>query len=241
METIIFNGKNHSGAYDLNLLCNQGKVYIMDNHLAASWCWLQKVDVNKQYNFLHIDRHYDLLNSQLDWWIEALENQNIDITNLTIEELISLRYSHENMPTNDTYPIFRWDNYITILDRIFPNLLALNTFATHKDGDAIEEIEISEIDAWDLQENLSYWVNDTDQKWIVNLDIDYFFTNYDGDRYFQLFSDEFVIRIAREIRKSMKNIEVLTIALSPEMCGNWANSERIAKLVVRELGIEWQI
>jgi hypothetical protein len=30
---------------ELNFLFNQGKFYIMDNHLAATWCWLQKISV----------------------------------------------------------------------------------------------------------------------------------------------------------------------------------------------------
>lgn len=38
--------KNHelktSGCYNMNFLFNNGKFYIMDNHLAAAWCWLQK-------------------------------------------------------------------------------------------------------------------------------------------------------------------------------------------------------
>ena len=39
--------KNHelktSGCYNMNFLFNNGKFYIMDNHLAAAWCWLQKI------------------------------------------------------------------------------------------------------------------------------------------------------------------------------------------------------
>lgn len=43
--------KNHelktSGCYNMNFLFNNGKFYIMDNHLAAAWCWLQKIDIQK--------------------------------------------------------------------------------------------------------------------------------------------------------------------------------------------------
>ena len=57
--------KNHelktSGCYNMNFLFNNGKFYIMDNHLAAAWCWLQKIDTSKRYGLFHIDRHYDLL------------------------------------------------------------------------------------------------------------------------------------------------------------------------------------
>lgn len=32
----------------------------MDNHLAAAWCWVQKIDQSKRYGLFHINRHYDL-------------------------------------------------------------------------------------------------------------------------------------------------------------------------------------
>ena len=35
-------------------------IYIMDNHLAAAWCWMQECNPNEEYNFMHIDQHSDL-------------------------------------------------------------------------------------------------------------------------------------------------------------------------------------
>lgn len=53
--------KNHelktSGCYNMNFLFNNGKFYIMDNHLAAAWCWLQKIDTSKRYGLFHCGRH----------------------------------------------------------------------------------------------------------------------------------------------------------------------------------------
>lgn len=244
MHIIPFKGKNLSGTYDLNLLFNNDDVYIMDNHLAASWCWLQKINLKSKYNLLHIDRHYDVMNSHIDVWLKELKNQNIQLPNITIDRLTSLTYHLQDRPTNDKFPLFRWDNYLTIFYRLYPNLIDTNMFATHKDGDKISEIKFNEIDAWELQESLSYWLNKTNKlKWIVNIDIDYFFTNYhnDEDYYMQLYSNDFVIRIAEEISKSTDNIEVLTIALSPEMCGGWKESEKVAKLITDHLSIKWPI
>jgi UPF0489 domain len=236
MHIIPFRGRNHSGTYDLNLLWNSNKAYVMDNHLAASWCWLQKINISEQYNFLHIDRHYDLLNSQTDWWIEALTNQHINLQNISVPDLSALRYSPHSMPS-ESFPIFRWDNYLTIFNRLYPDLIGSTIFATHKDGDTIEELDINEQDSWTLQENLAYWLeNGNTQKWIVNLDIDYFFTNYE-EHYYQLYTDEFVIKIADELRQAQKHIEVITIALSPEMCGGWENAERVARIITEHLNI----
>jgi hypothetical protein len=239
MHLIPFKGRNSSTHYNLNLLFQNGKTYIMDNHLAASWCWLQKIDLEKQYNLLHIDRHYDLLQSQIDWWIEALQEQNIDLKTISISNLIAIQYRHKEMPTADSFPLFRWDNYLTILHRLYPNLIASATFATHKDGDIIEELEFSEPDIYELQENLSYWINSNNKnKWIVNLDIDYFFTDY-NEVHFQFLTDEYVLKIAEEIKESWRNIEVLTIALSPELCGGWDSAVRVARLITEYLETPW--
>lgn len=239
MHLIPFKGRNTSTYYNLNLLFQNEKTFIMDNHLAASWCWLQKIDVEKQYNLLHIDRHYDLLESQIDWWIEALHEQNIDLKTISITDLLALQYSHAEMPTSDSFPLFRWDNYLTIFNRLFPNLIASATFATHKDGDTLEELEMFEPKIYELQEDLSYWINgDNKDKWIVNLDIDYFFTDYQ-ERHFQFLTDEYVLKIAEELKKSWANIDVLTIALSPELCGGWDNAMRVAKLITGHLEIQW--
>ena len=48
---------------NLNFVYKYKNIYIMDNHLAAGWAWLQELDIDKSYNFFHIDRHADLLNN----------------------------------------------------------------------------------------------------------------------------------------------------------------------------------
>lgn len=240
MDIIPFKGKNTSTHYNLNLLFNEGKTYIMDNHLAASWCWMQKLNPAQQYNLFHIDRHYDLLNSQTDWWIQELQRQNFDFTTISISDLLAIKYSSPDFPT-EKFPLFRWDNYLTILNRIYPNLIGSASFATHKDGDTTDELEIHEHEIYELPENLAYWLNDNNRlKWIVNIDIDYFFTDRD-EKHFQFLTDEYVLSIADEIKKAWNNIEVLTIALSPELCGGWDNSLRIARIITNHLQINFDI
>jgi hypothetical protein len=39
----------------------------------------------------------------------------------------------------------------------------------------------------------------------------------------------------------MGNIEVLTIALSPELCGGWDNSLRVARLIIDHLQINFDL
>lgn len=240
MDIIPFKGKNTSTHCNLNLLVNEGKTYIMDNHLAASWCWMQILDPTKQYNLFHIDRHYDLLNSQTDWWIKELQSQNFDFTTISITDLLEIKYSSPHF-TTEKFPLFRWDNYLTILNRIYPNLIGSASFATHKDGDTIDELEMHEYEIYELSENLAYWLSNNERmKWIVNIDIDYFFTDRNG-KYFQFLTDEYVLSIADELKKAWSNIEVLTIALSPELCGGWDNSLRVARILTKHLQLNFDV
>lgn len=239
MHVIPFKGRNQSAHYDLNLLLNNNKVYVMDNHLAAIWCWLQKISQTESYNFFHIDRHYDLLESQMEWWYETLVEQGVDLSAISVEELRALRYSPKNGPTKDKFPIFRCDNYLSLFYRLYPELINLSYFATHEDGDKFDDIELTEKTIYELPDNIAYWINQHDtKKWIVNIDIDYFFTDFDEHPY-QFLTDEYVSKLGQEINKCIDNIEVITIALSPEWCGGWDNAIRVSRILVNQLNIPW--
>lgn len=66
--------------------------------------------------------------------------------------------------------------------------------------------------------------------WIVNLDLDVFYT---ADSHKQLFSDDYIRRIAELLQDNISRIAVLTIALSPEclggdsLGGKWDNGFRM--------------
>ena len=61
-------------------------------------------------------------------------------------------------------------------------------------------------------------------------DLDYFFSSKDSDDY-QLLTDEYIRNICKEIENSLNNIDVVTIALSPEFCGDWEYSFRIMDII----------
>lgn len=235
MENLIVNQQREDVVYALNELYNDDKIYIMDNHLAASWCWSQKIDFQAEYNFFHIDRHYDLLNGSTNYWVEQLQEQNFDFINATIEEYTEASYESSFKPYKTK--IFRYDNYITIFNQCFPDLLQKKYFATHEDGTLPEQwqLDMYEPQFYDLHTNLAYWINDAEKKWILNIDIDYFFSdNSDGARY-QIFTDEYIANVGVEISKCIDNIEVLTIALSPSFCSGIENSKRVAKLLLKAI------
>lgn len=197
-----------------NVLWNEGPVYVMDNHRLALWCWFQKIDKTKRYNLIHIDAHPDMSESALKYFKH-------DLWAMSLEEYREAWQKDINMP------LFRWDNYIEVFLRKYPELVGKTVSATHHLGSSKELSE--EVRAYDLVKYLNgvfsgeRYVNEL--PWIVNLDLDYFFSA--APEKIQLFGDEFIEGVHHAIRLGLANgmIEVLTISLSPECCGSWEKAE----------------
>lgn len=72
-------------------------------------------------------------------------------------------------------------------------------------------------------------------QWILNLDIDYFFTDDRKGAGYQFLTDQYVLNLCREIERALDRIDAVTIALSPDFCGDgrqgWQNSLRIVSLI----------
>lgn len=210
--------KGPSAAYEDNVLCQDGIVYIMDNHRLALWCWFQKMQKDKRYNLLHIDAHPDMSESGISHFHHDLWTMNLDDYRTTIQPDINI-------------PLFRWDNYLEIFIQKYPDLVGQTFSATHHLGSnkALSE----DIRPYDLAKFMKAvfeghrFVNEL--PWIVNLDLDYFFTA--APEKFEFFSNEVVEAISESIQTGLKNgmIEILTISLSPECCGSWNKAEMMLK------------
>lgn len=173
-KNLLNLGRNLSYALNLNLVVNQGKAFIMDNHLAAAWCWLNIIDNQKQYNLFHIDRHYDLLPGMYKILIKNLKETNTLIQNISIEDLTKHKFEHNGQK----YQSFQWDNYFWILSNLYPNLFAKAYFCTHKEDESRWNVKYTNKEIWDLPQNLSYTIKqhskENNCKWILNLDADFF-------------------------------------------------------------------
>lgn len=243
-----FNGntKTESGTYNANLLYKKDKFYIMDNHLSATWCWLQEIDTKRKYNYFHIDRHYDLLDTMPNLR-QYLDEHKIDLKYLSFEEYLALpNKTMMNRPTTGTpYPLFQFDNYLPHFFRAYPNVIDKTYFATHKDGTTVKDIPLNyQPEIYDVFENINYWLNDKyinegSTGWIFNLDIDYFFQGQ--NREFQFLTDEYILNICKEIEKSLRHIKVITIAMSPEFCDGWEKSYRVTKLIADYFSLDFSL
>lgn len=204
-------------------------IYVMDNHLAAAWCWMQKCNKSERYNFIHIDRHSDLAGKGDFEVIAHLRNDQC----ITIDEYTSLTYD-TGMRT--PFPSFQWDNYIRACLKLFPEWFNTNLIYTQDDNSHNEswgypvlqyqEREPSFVRSGITQfieERTAFWGTSSQDEemenrpWIVNLDLD-FFWDRDG---IKVFDDEFIRDLAVRIQRAMPNIHVLTIALSPECIRGW--------------------
>lgn len=223
-----------SGCSNVNFLFNEDKFYIMDNHLCAIWCWEQKITPGLRYGLFHIDRHYDLLNNLTSKFLE--ENRE-SISGHKFEDFLSVV----------AYNKIRYDNYIDSFCRLHPNLIQKVYYATHQDGTdekrtSLEAISKYEPSLWDLPTNIDYWINSENNqqidRWILNIDIDFFFqkiTDEDTDN--QFLTNKYISGLCEGIKKSLPYIDVITIALSPEFCNGWGNAFHVLKHINENLNI----
>ena len=221
-----------SGYINLNGLWRDGNVFVMDNHRAAAWCWLQTCDRNKHYSFLHIDQHSDLL---LDSCKGAWATYKIAIDNpqLSLDEYLELRHSDRGALA------FRWDNYIRPIHGLLPDWFESAYFAYTQEFDIDDNDRRSasgeymgflgkaiRLTSIDLLELLKRIPKKTSNKWIINVDIDYFFANDIMAKGYS-YLDEF----AELLNACLPQAQVLTIALSPSCCNGKSISEGWKKAI----------
>jgi len=220
---------------NVNFLYNENKIYIMDNHLAASWCWLQKVNITDSYYYLHIDRHYDLLGSN-EIIQSHLIDRNIKLNELSFNDYLDLKQLTNN---NHTFKLFRWDNYVLNLHYAYPNLFSDTYFATHKDGNSDDSFVTTEVDFLELISEIDYWIEERQDKgWILNLDLDYFYGHI-NDKKIQIIDDQYIEQLAVNIKKILSKVKVFTICLSPECCGGWKNAIDKAEIICKVLNLDF--
>lgn len=199
-----------------NVLWREGNIFVMDNHRLALWCWFQELEKDKRYNLIHIDAHPDLSESALNFFDQDLWTIGLDEYRTTWQQDVNL-------------PLFRWDNYLEVILKNYPEMIGVTLSATHQLGSTKSLSD--EIKPFELVRRCSEifsgkkYINEFE--WIFNLDLDYFFSAQPEK--LELFSDEYVASLAKSIRLGLESgmIKVLTISLSPECCGSWEKAEEM--------------
>lgn len=224
---------------DLNLLWKSdfAPIYIMDNHLAATWCWMQECNPNEKYNFMHIDKHSDLKGCGY--------TENIEFLRVT-PKISFIDYEKITYFNHEEYQFFQWDNYIRACHFLFPNWFNTNFFYTQEDNLSFANdwgyvaFPSQTLEALCVRQGITQYIKEQKtltndvvidknmwkKKWIVNIDLD-FFWDFDG---IKVFDDQFIMDLGKRISKAMSNIQVLTIALSPSCCRSWDNAIDCSKV-----------
>jgi hypothetical protein len=234
---IPFKGRNPSGAYNQNFLWRHGSTYVMDNHRAALWCWLQHLDLESPHSFFHIDRHFDCLGSRLDEWLAHLPQS---WNKFSIQEYLNHSYEIKGFGLDKKVPLFRWDNYGSIYLAVFGEALQRCYFATHHDDDRPNFQRACFPDLWDLPGNLDFWLEEEGAKpWVVNI----FWHEHESPRI--MVSEQYLEKCLSAVRRKMEDqtVAVTTIALTPttNFTGGWASSEELAQHVLALLGIDFRL
>lgn len=235
---IDFKGENVSGNFDLNLLyqIDNSTVYIMDNHLIASWCWAQQIDLSKKYTLIHIDRHFDLGKlGNVFSRSEVCSNLQKGVRNIT-----EMTYS---TIMREDHVLFTWCNYIFLFNEAFPEVINSSYFIV---DDANQNNESGDCEYLDtLNPNHCIPINELpniNNSIILNLDIDFFCKCNGADTYD--FRDDYKHQIDLLkiwYLKNKENVKVFTIALSPEMCSHdrgWEISKGILMEVSEALELD---
>lgn len=229
---IDFQGRNHSTAIKLNFLWQQDNIFIMDNHRAALWCWIDALKTNKELSLFHVDRHFDALLSQQDY--SHFPHEQFEC--MDIQEYLACGYDNDFFAVT---PLFRWDNYLGLFIEKYRQRIKDWSFATHGKGAAPASISYSSYEPWEFPAAIDGLTG----KWIFNLDLDYFFSRMACGNMGRLFTDEFILGWGDSLAKALERgvIETLTISLSPECAAGWDGTEAALSVFLEGLGVNFSL
>jgi hypothetical protein len=218
----------------LNVLGREGNVFVMDNHLAAAWCWAQVLDPAEKYDLFHIDAHLDWQTVQFKHAVKTLQEP---LSQMTLAEYLALNFITAHGGPSKT---FLWDTYLPLFRSRYRKQMVDWRFCTHEIGTKPKRLAgYRAVKMWDLLDNLSYWLNDSPRRWILNLDLDYFFFENARGRKLRWASPQYVASIGKLLAALQKQgkLAVVTIALSPECCGGWKPAETVMSEFMQALGV----
>ncbi|WP_369920015.1 UPF0489 family protein [Marinomonas polaris] len=256
-EILPLKIRGRSGVDTLNFLYKHKSynIYVMDNHRAALWCWLQCLDQSKQYGLFHIDAHYDAACPD-DEEFENLEKIK-PFHELSLHEYLNLKAYN----SNESHEIFAidWANYLSVFGKKYPNMIKSGGFkvATQKLMPGVRPTiqnwkEEDEIDLKDLPSQIEA-LKSNDEQWILNVDLD-FLVERNVNELIDKFNDEYLKEFSKAIEGMfLKNkVACLIVCLSPSMFENkdlgtasgWERSEHICEKLfyyMDNLGIKFRL
>ncbi len=226
--------RRSSSREQVNFLYRQGNFYVSDNHRVAMWCWLQHLASEERVALIHIDRHSDTLQSNLRLWLEALP----PLEGISLEDYLGASW-HLN---GSEVPLIHWGNYLSLFLARYPHQLSELFWAQLPATGDLPNFPFTEVPPHELPLHLAACAAN-ERPCIVNLDLDYFMWRRQRNDYYQIYSDAYLHHLGESIAALQDSgaLKCLTIALSPECCGGWANSEELLAKFSESLGVDLRL
>jgi len=201
------------------------RLYVMDNHRLALWCWWQQWDGQDEVQLGHIDRHYDAIGCDAARWGKRFKSAH----KASLDEYLE---AEVELDDGDALPLYRWDNNVAAFLSLHADQVATTVMATGDGGDKPEIGAPEYVNAWWLIQSLQWALSEeqvTTPPWIINVDLDYFTCSDQHGDFRHLHSRRFIVEVGELLREGYERgrFRVVTVALSPETTGGWPVAEEI--------------
>ena len=208
----------------------------MDNHRAALWCWFQHFTSDDRVNLIHIDAHSDTLYSKIDKWVSLCPN----LWEISLDEYLA--FNDVSAEISRDVPLFSWQNFGSIFLEKYESIIDECIYLTQGKGEKPKAKSLFMPSLWQLPWNIDCWLGDQD-KWICDIDIDYFFYQSGDNSYHPLFSDEYIEQLFENLKRLIDKDKIiaLTIALSPECCNSWEQAESMCYKICEIMKLDFQL
>ena len=218
---IPLESRRSSSRDQVNFLYREDNVYVSDNHRVAAWCWLQYWQAGQEAALFHIDRHSDTLLSGLEERLAMLPPMHT----LSLNEYLAATTQEHGTST----ALIHWSNYLSLFLAQYPERIStLYWTQLPPTGDPPRFARMADTPPHEVPLHLSAMAANGD-KAVVNLDLDFFLWRRQRNDYYAIYSDAYIQHLCESIAElqAAGGLLCLTIALSPECCGGWANAERL--------------
>lgn len=213
-------------------VCKYKNVYIMDNHRAALWCWInESKNASDKLKLLHIDNHPDMSPRGLHCDCSS----KIKLEDLDIKKYLEYRHDCQQYGSG---LMFSYENFLRCFIQNYSKIInSTNVFITHSHWEIKPDVNLyienylkkylidskPSTDCSQLVNRIYkddlFKLFDTDENfnWIIDLDFDYFYNDSTHTLNFEL--AEKVFHLIKDWY-DMGKVTVFTVAWSPEFLFN---------------------